>query len=261
MQEIYKNRLSVLYLSEEEARSKNAEYQKIINELFPNLQEIKQGDYYDLKNRYLQGDEESKKIFQDYALKVAVKELKYIYTHRNVIGYDFYDAIGDACLKVINNLNYYIKADNLFFFTSFVSKNICSKFKNKIESITMKNLDIAKRVEGNTFLSLDNDFIYNNDFQNIEETLIQDDSKKVIDLTLGFLKAKQIKIVKMAYGIGEVEPLSLRKIGNFYKVTSSNVGFVFVKAMKKLRHPMIKSLIKCYGDGNNYFESDKENDE
>lgn len=255
MQEHFRYGLPVLYLSEEETKELDEEYQKIIDELFPNLVSLKQQEYPEIKARYLEGDQEAKEKLINYALKVAFKELKYIYTHRNVVNYDFCDALSDAYIKVINTFEKCVQAQNAFVFRIFVGKNVKGNFNCKIQHYFRRNLDVYNLINGNRRVQAE-ETSYDLT-QAIDEKLENDLLRERLELPLSFLKAKQYKIVKMFYGIDAVEPLSLPQIGEIYNVTASDIGINHTRALKKLRNPMMKHLIE-FGGGSvmDYNEED-----
>lgn len=235
---------SMIYLSDEEIKNKSKELIKIANEMYPDLENISSSEYIELKEAYLKGDKTAQERLEMYSLKLAIHELVYIYTHRECLDYDFCDAINDSYLKVVKSLKANVNAENLSVFNIFVSKNIMNEYVKKFTSRAIKNLDIANANKEQDRVSF-MDLLDEEDISTtIHEKFEQEEIKKTLKKTYGFLKAKELKIVKMFYGIDEKFRLSLNQIGEKYGVTGSNVGFQYVKGMKKLTHPMMKLLIE-----------------
>ena len=244
--------LTNLYLDESETQLKIEEYQSYINEFYPNLEKINKRQYVDLKEMCFKGDENAKLKLQQYSFKIAIEELIYIYTHFDLKGYEFCDAVNDVCFKVSKCLDQYLKAGNLYIFNVFVRKNIMKELLAKLESRVKRNLDIYKEFRNHIKISTEDVEDEIAQIQ-LEENAEKNEMKENIELPLSILKAKQIKVVKLYFGIGETRPKTSSEIGEMYNVSGSNVNFVFVKGLRKLKHPMVKLMFE-----NKFFDQEKE---
>lgn len=70
-----------------------------------------------------------------------------------------------------------------------------------------------------------------------EEKLIESDLRKHIHKQLNDLPEKRSTILKMYFGIGEYDPMTLDEIANHLGVTRTCVGVNKDKALRMLKHP------------------------
>lgn len=79
-----------------------------------------------------------------------------------------------------------------------------------------------------------------------------------LDRFLGTLKRKEANIVRMRYGIGLQDSLTLEEIGIRLEVTRERVRQIEAKALRRLQHPSRLSLLLSELKGNPFRQSDEE---
>ena len=68
-------------------------------------------------------------------------------------------------------------------------------------------------------------------FKNIEERNLQDD----IEMVISTLKQREQDVVRMRYGLGDSNRMTLEEIGNLYGVTKECIRQTELRALKKMR--------------------------
>lgn len=242
--------LKMLHLSNEEIEQKTDEYYQYAERYYPNLPNLSNDQYVDLREKCLHDDKNAEKLLKDYAFRVAINEIIYIYTHRDCLNYEFGDAVGDAFIKIHKVFEKLLNAENLSAFKLYTSKNAMKEFACKFESLERRNFDLYELNNGKTREALQNIEDCQSQYD-IEDNVENVELKDITEKSLSFLKAKQIKVIKMFYGIDKNCQMNLDDIGRVYGVSGSNIGDVYLKGMKKLRRPMMKFMIE-----NNIFEFD-----
>ena len=69
-----------------------------------------------------------------------------------------------------------------------------------------------------------------------------------LDRTLSTLTPKEEKVIRMRFGIGEKYDHTLEEVGHVFELTRERIRQIEVKALKKLRHPVRSSRLKCFAD-------------
>ena len=69
---------------------------------------------------------------------------------------------------------------------------------------------------------------------NTYEWMIEQETKAMVDRLLSILTPKEAKVIRMRYGIGYDEPMTLEAIGSILNVTRERVRQIETKAMRRL---------------------------
>jgi RNA polymerase primary sigma factor len=80
------------------------------------------------------------------------------------------------------------------------------------------------------------DFIENPNAQIPDDALQEADLREQIDDVLSSLTAREEKVIRMRYGIGEPTNYSLEEIGSRFALTRERIRQIEIKALRKLRH-------------------------
>lgn len=85
--------------------------------------------------------------------------------------------------------------------------------------------------------------------QNVEEEVLasalKDDINKVLDS--GILKEKEVQVIKMRYGLGGYQPMTLEEVGKKYHVTRERIRQIEYKALLRLkRSAIVKNDFQSY---------------
>ena len=80
-----------------------------------------------------------------------------------------------------------------------------------------------------------------------DEPLAHSDSLKTdIDLILSFLTDREAAVIKMYFGIGRVESMSLNEIGDFLELTPERIRQIRDKALRRLRTTSVNLRLNTY---------------
>lgn len=71
----------------------------------------------------------------------------------------------------------------------------------------------------------------------LEDGLAMQRMPEKVQLLLENLTPREAKVIKMRFGIGEYEPMTLREVADEFGVTSARIRDIEVKALRRLRHP------------------------
>jgi RNA polymerase primary sigma factor len=81
-----------------------------------------------------------------------------------------------------------------------------------------------------------------------ENSVILLDLIDQLDRTLSTLTPKEERVIRMRFGIGEKYDHTLEEVGHVFELTRERIRQIEVKALKKLRHPIRSSRLKCFAD-------------
>jgi len=85
------------------------------------------------------------------------------------------------------------------------------------------------------------DFIEDHRFESPTDTIIRENLREVTGRVLKSLTAREEKILRMRFGIGEKRNYTLEEVGHSFKLTRERIRQIEAKALQKLRHPNRKS--------------------
>lgn len=94
--------------------------------------------------------------------------------------------------------------------------------------------------------SLLGDFIEDKGYRSPDEVIIEKSLKDDIDDVLKTLTEKEADIIKFRFGLNGRRPMSLKEIGNRYKLTKERIRQIEKKALKRLQHPSRSPFLKAY---------------
>jgi RNA polymerase primary sigma factor len=89
------------------------------------------------------------------------------------------------------------------------------------------------------------DVLVNNDSPNADRALIKESLCREIDRALATLTERERDIVKLFFGIGDME-MTLEEIGEHFGLTRERVRQIKEKAIRRLRHSSRSKLLKAY---------------
>ena len=124
----------------------------------------------------------------------------------------------------------------------------------RIEQSSVSSILNASR----DYVSLDSPIVFNkkerylseilkdNSFKEPEQCVIDESLKESIFKSLETLSEKEKKVIKLRYGLGGLEPLSLREIGIIFSLTKERIRQIEKKAIKRLRHPSRSQSLKVF---------------
>ncbi len=70
-----------------------------------------------------------------------------------------------------------------------------------------------------------------------------------LDKTLSTLTAKEERVIRMRFGLGEKYDHTLEEVGHVFELTRERIRQIEAKALRKLRHPIRAQRLKCFNEG------------
>ena len=93
------------------------------------------------------------------------------------------------------------------------------------------------------------DFIEDHRFESPSDTIVRENLREVTGRVLKSLSAREEKILRMRFGIGEKRNYTLEEVGHSFKLTRERIRQIEAKALQKLRHPNRKSPLFTFVEG------------
>ena len=117
----------------------------------------------------------------------------------------------------------------------------------------LHNENIQSITEASNRLDINIDTIYNDTLDSIQSDLIYDSFKTDLTEVLASLTEREQQIIRMYYGIGRENMMTLEEIGVSFKPTRERIRQVKKDAIKRLQHASRSKVLKQYLD---LFDSD-----
>ncbi len=70
-----------------------------------------------------------------------------------------------------------------------------------------------------------------------DSRILEDSDRAQVDQVLRTLEEREAQVLRMHFGLGDTDPMTLEQIGSRYKLTKERVRQIKEKALSKLRHP------------------------
>ncbi len=94
--------------------------------------------------------------------------------------------------------------------------------------------------------SLVGDFVENELYRAPDEVMIEKSLREDINTILATLSEKEAEILQYRFGLNGKRPMSLKEIGDKYRLTKERIRQIEKKAIKRLQHPTRSQLLKSY---------------
>jgi RNA polymerase primary sigma factor len=94
--------------------------------------------------------------------------------------------------------------------------------------------------------SLLSDFVVDKSTTSPADSLIDRSLKEEINNVLSTLSQKESDIIQFRFGLNGKRPMSLKEIGNRYKLTKERIRQIEKKALKRLQHPSRSHTLRSY---------------
>jgi RNA polymerase primary sigma factor len=94
--------------------------------------------------------------------------------------------------------------------------------------------------------SLVGDFVENESYRAPDEVMIEKSLREDINTILATLSEKEAEILQYRFGLNGKRPMSLKEIGDKYRLTKERIRQIEKKAIKRLQHPTRSQLLKSY---------------
>jgi RNA polymerase primary sigma factor len=90
------------------------------------------------------------------------------------------------------------------------------------------------------------DFIENSDYLTPDEVIIEKSLREDINSILRTLTEKESEILQYRFGLNGRRPMSLKEIGDKYRLTKERIRQIEKKALKRLQHPVRSQFLRSY---------------
>lgn len=94
--------------------------------------------------------------------------------------------------------------------------------------------------------SILSDFVEDKGQKAPEESVIDRSLREDINAVLNTLSSKEADIIQYRFGLNGKRPMSLKEIGNRYKLTKERIRQIEKKALKRLQHPSRSHSLRSY---------------
>jgi RNA polymerase primary sigma factor len=94
--------------------------------------------------------------------------------------------------------------------------------------------------------SILSDFVEDKGQKAPEESVIDRSLREEINSVLNTLSGKEADIIQYRFGLNGKRPMSLKEIGNRYKLTKERIRQIEKKALKRLQHPSRSHTLRSY---------------
>jgi len=90
------------------------------------------------------------------------------------------------------------------------------------------------------------EFVEDSDYKAPDEVTIERSLKEEIDLVLDTLTKKEAEIIRYRFGLNGSIPLSLKEVGEKFRLTKERIRQIEKKAISRLRHPSRSQYLEAY---------------
>jgi RNA polymerase primary sigma factor len=108
---------------------------------------------------------------------------------------------------------------------------------------SMVSIDTPLGQEGEGYLG---DFITDSKIPSPSDTVIHISLRELIEEALNNLNEREMKILKMRFGLSDENQHTLEEIGQQFKVTRERIRQIEAKALKKLKHHPLSNALKSF---------------
>ncbi|OFZ07451.1 MAG: RNA polymerase subunit sigma, partial [Bacteroidetes bacterium RIFCSPHIGHO2_02_FULL_44_7] len=104
----------------------------------------------------------------------------------------------------------------------------------------------APLVDGDESSSSMYDILLNDSLPTPERNLMIDSLRKEIERSLSTLTLREGDVVRLYFGLNEIQPLTLEEIGERFDLTRERVRQIKEKAIRRLKHTSRSRMLKTY---------------
>ncbi|HPP06443.1 MAG TPA: sigma-70 family RNA polymerase sigma factor, partial [Syntrophorhabdaceae bacterium] len=90
------------------------------------------------------------------------------------------------------------------------------------------------------------DFVEDKTTPTPQDFAIYDDLVNQLNAVLATLTPREEKVIRKRFGIGEKYDHTLEEVGQIFDVTRERIRQIEAKALRKLRHPIRATKLKCF---------------
>jgi RNA polymerase primary sigma factor len=115
-----------------------------------------------------------------------------------------------------------------------------------IMAISREMLSLEKMISTSKGSSPLGNFVEDSRCCTPEHEIMRESLERDIEGILGTLDSREADIIRFRYGLGQVEPMSLKELGERYSLTKERIRQIEEKALSRLQHPSRKSKLDAY---------------
>ena len=90
------------------------------------------------------------------------------------------------------------------------------------------------------------DFVKDEKYSNVDQNVMTESLQKDIDKVLGTLKPTEEKVIRLRYGLGGEEPMSLAQVGEHCNLTKERIRQIEKNAIVRMQHPVRARKLESY---------------
>ena len=90
------------------------------------------------------------------------------------------------------------------------------------------------------------EFVEDSDYRKPDEITLERSLKEEIDFVLDTLTQKEAEIIRFRFGLNGTIPLSLKEVGEKFRLTKERIRQIEKKAISRLRHPSRSQYLEAY---------------
>ena len=88
------------------------------------------------------------------------------------------------------------------------------------------------------------DLIPDSNSSDLLKDLINETNSQIVNNVLNTLGGREANILRMRFGIGFDQPMTLEEIGNHYGLSKERIRQIETKALRKMRNPLRTTVLK-----------------
>jgi RNA polymerase primary sigma factor len=93
------------------------------------------------------------------------------------------------------------------------------------------------------------EFVEDSDYKAPDDTVLEKSLREQINQVLQTLTLKESEILQYRFGLNGKIPLSLKEVGDMFRLTKERIRQIEKKAIRRLRHPMRTQYLEAYVGG------------
>ena len=115
-----------------------------------------------------------------------------------------------------------------------------------IIAISREVVSLEKMVSTGRGSSPLSNFVEDNQYKGPDQEVMKKSLEHDLEEVLETLDTREADIIRFRYGLGKLEPMSLKELGERYDLTKERIRQIEEKALARLQHPSRKARLEAY---------------
>ena len=115
-----------------------------------------------------------------------------------------------------------------------------------IIAISREVVSLEKMVSTGRGSSPLSNFVEDNQYKGPDQEVMKKSLEHDLEEVLETLDTREADIIRFRYGLGKLEPMSLKELGERYDLTKERIRQIEEKALARLQHPSRKAKLEAY---------------